>query len=84
MIATSISTRSQRVLQTITSIAMMIANEYLNRDESHERASSDATRVAMEYCTIATRVAMNNRILIRESEGSPMQGDLLGRINEIN
>ena len=28
---------------------MIIANEYLDRDESRERASLDATRVVMNY-----------------------------------
>ena len=31
------------------SIAMMIANEDVDRDESRKRASSHATRVAMNY-----------------------------------
>ena len=43
----SIGTRVARILM---SIAMIIANEYLDRDESRERASSYATRVAMNYC----------------------------------
>ena len=35
-------------------------------------------------CLIATSVAMYNRIFKRESEGCPTQGDLLGRITEID
>ena len=40
---------AMRVARRHLLIAMMIANKYLDRDESHEQASSDATRVAMDY-----------------------------------
>ena len=47
-------------LDNILSIAMRIASEYIDRDESRERAGSVATMVAMNHASSsATRVAMN-------------------------
>ena len=44
----------------ILSIAMMIANEYLDRDESRKRAGLVATMVALNHASSnAMRVAMN-------------------------
>ena len=54
------SQRQRGSLDDILSIAMRIASEYIDRDESCERAGSVATMVAMNHVSSsATRVAMN-------------------------
>ena len=54
------SRRRRGSLDDILSIAMRIASEYIDRDESRERAGSVATMVAMNHVSLsATRVAMN-------------------------
>ena len=54
------SRRRRGSLDDILSIAMRIASEYIDRDESRERAGSVATMVAMNHASSNTmRVAMN-------------------------
>ena len=54
------SRRRRGSLDDILSIAMRIASEYIDRDESRERAGSVATMVAMNHASSsATRVAMD-------------------------
>ena len=53
----------------ILSIAMMIANEYLDHNESCKRAGSVATMVAMNHASSsATRVAMNFGMFDRDED----------------
>ena len=54
------SRRQRGSLDDILSIAMRIASEDINRDESRKQAGSVATMVAMNHASLsATRVAMN-------------------------
>ena len=54
------SRQRRELLDNFLSIAMRIASEYIDRDESRERAGSVATMVAMNHASSsATRVAMN-------------------------
>ena len=66
-------------------IAMIIANDYLDRDEARERASSNATRVAMNHSVFGRKEDRDGQLIFEhESKRSPTQGDLHGQIDEID
>ena len=65
---------------------------FVTRDDDREWVAPSAnnrvrTQRELQWtiaCSIATAIATNKRIFVRESERSPLQGDLHGRIESIN